>query len=436
MNITVLGLGYVGCVSAASLAKLGHRVFGIDVQDAKVALINQGKSPIVEKGMDDLLAEVVAQGRLTAARSAREAVLASDVSLVCVGTPSRENGSLDLDHVRNVSREIGRALADHTGYHMVVVRSTMLPGSLEGVVLPLLEAESGRRAGADFGVSINPEFLREGSALADYHNPPFTLIGAADARSGDVVQSLYEGIAAPVIRTDVRTAEMVKYACNAFHALKVAFANELGLFCRAQGMDSYRVMEIFVRDTQLNISPRYLMPGFAFGGSCLPKDLRALLHRARSLDLDLPVLSAILPSNQRHIEHAFRMIQRAGGKRVGVLGLSFKAGTDDLRESPMVQLVERLIGKGYDVRIYDRSVSLARIVGSNRQYIEQVIPHISTLLVSEPEEVVRHAEVLVIGNGSPEFRDALGGVRPEQVVIDLVRASDGAIAARYEGICW
>jgi GDP-mannose 6-dehydrogenase len=408
------------------------------VNPVKVDLINQGKSPIVEKYIGEIIREVVSNGQLTATVDAVDAIAQSDISLICVGTPSQANGSLDLQYVRNVSRDVGRALRERKGYHVATVRSTMLPGSVEAVVTPLIEQESGKRVGQDFGVCINPEFLREGSAVDDYYHPAFTLIGAWDQRSGDLVEAMYKDIDAPVIRSDIRTAEMVKYANNTFHALKIAFANEIGVLCKELGLDSHKVMDIFTQDTRLNISPKYLRPGFAFGGSCLPKDVHAIVHRAKSLDLDLPVLNAILPSNERQIERAFRMIQRSGRKKVGILGLSFKAGTDDLRESPMVHLVEKLLGKGCDLRIYDRNVSMARISGANKQYIEQTIPHISALLVSDISQVLTHAEVLVIGNNAPEFREVPAQIKDGQQVIDLVRIEKDTsqLNGSYQGICW
>jgi GDP-mannose 6-dehydrogenase len=314
----------------------------------------------------------------------------------------------------------------------------MLPGSAEEAVISVIEEESGKRAGIDFGLCVNPEFLREGSAVDDYHNPAFTLIGAWDERSGEALATLYQEIDAPVFQTDIRTAEMVKYVSNAFHALKVSFANEIGLFCKTMDIDSHRVMAIFTQDTRLNISAKYLQPGFAFGGSCLPKDLRALVHRAKTLDIDLPVLNSILPSNEQHIEHAFRLIQSSGTKKVGILGLSFKAGTDDLRESPMVHLAERLLGKGYDLRVYDKNVSMARVMGANKQYIEHVIPHISTLLVSETDQILTHADVLVVGNNTPEYRNIVGKVKNGQQVIDFARvqADVARLNGNYQGICW
>jgi GDP-mannose 6-dehydrogenase len=433
-RISIFGLGYVGSVSSACLAAAGHDVIGVDLAEAKVRAIGRGESPIVEEGLSDLMAEVVASGRLRATTDVNEAIAASDVSLICVGTPSLANGSLDLGYVERVSDGIGRALAAKGTYHVVVVRSTMLPGSTEARVIPTLERHLGP-VGGSFSVCYNPEFLREGSSIRDFYAPPYTIVGGDEDRAVETVASIYSAANAPVLHVSIREAEMLKYVSNAFHALKIAFANEIGLICKAHGIDSHRVMELFGRDTKLNISTAYLRPGYAFGGSCLPKDLRALVHRSRSLDLGSPVLEAIIPSNDSHIATAFEMIRRTGLKRVGFLGLSFKAGTDDLRESPLVTLVERLIGRGFDVRIMDPSVSFARIHGANRAFIEHEIPHIVSLMVEDPEVLLDHAEVLVIGNGSDEFRSILER-RPTQHVIDLVRLAEADGAARYDGIAW
>ena len=375
---------------------------------------------------------------MTATTDAKEAIRNADVSLICVGTPSQRNGDLDLTYVKTVSEDIGHALVDHDGFHVVAVRSTMLPGSVESTVIPALESASGKKVGEDFGVCINPEFLREGTAVADYHNPPITLIGANDRRSAKIISEIYEPLNAPLHVIDIRAAEMIKYTSNAFHALKVGFANEVGLLCKEMGIDSHTVMDIFVQDTQLNISPKYLKPGFAFGGSCLPKDLRAIVYRSKMLDLELPVLKSILPSNEHQLDYGFNLIEETGKKRIGILGLSFKAGTDDLRESPVVSLVERLIGKGYDLRIYDRNVSMARIVGANKRYIEQVIPHISSLLTSDLDDLLEFAEVLIVGNNAPEFQTVLSRLGPDQQVIDLVRlaAEIEHLNGNYQGICW
>lgn len=437
MKVAVLGLGYVGSVSASCLANHGHDVIGVDVNRAKVDMINRGLPPFLEPGLEELLGRAVADGRLRATTNTAQAVAASDVSLVSVGTPSRPNGSLDLQYVVKVAEEIAAALRRHSGYHVVALRSTMLPASLEETILPILREGSGRQPGVDFGLCSNPEFLREGSALKDFHRPPFTLIGAFEERSADLLQRLYAGLDAPTILTDPRTAEMVKYASNAFHGLKVAFANEIGLLCKAQGIDSHAVMDIFAKDTELNISARYMQPGFSFGGSCLPKDLRAVLHRAKSLDLELPVLRSILPSNEAHLERAVDLIERVGKRRVGLLGLSFKGGTDDLRESPMVRLAERLLGKGYDLRIADRNVSLSRLLGANKRYLEETIPHISRLLVPEIEQLLSHADTLVIGGADRDLRELLAASGKNLHVVDLVRASDASDGgADYEGICW
>lgn len=437
MKLSVFGLGYVGCVSAACFADSGNSVIGVDVNPVKIDIINSGNSPIVEEGMTDLIQRAVESGKLRATTDSKQAINESDVSLVCVGTPSRSNGALDLSHVEKVCDEIGRSLREKKTHHTIVIRSTMLPGTIERVVTPTLESASGKKVGDELTVCINPEFLREGSSIKDFYSPPFTLIGADDEARGKLVGSLYSEINAPLLITSVKTAEMVKYVCNCFHALKVSFANEIGNICKAAGVDSHEVMDIFCEDTKLNLSPYYLKPGFAFGGSCLPKDLRAITYQARMLEVEAPLLSAILPSNRLQVERAMGMIQRTGKKKIGVLGFSFKAGTDDLRESPMVTLVEWLIGKGYDVQIYDRDVSLARLFGANKEYIEKEIPHIAQLLRDDLKEVVAQTDVIVIGNKSPEFAEIRDEVKPEHVVIDLVRMfNDPLPRATYEGICW
>ena len=437
MRICVLGLGYVGAVSAACLSQEGHEVIGVDPESAKVDLINAGKSPIIEKDVGSIIEKQVAAGRLAATTDVAAAVGQADLSIVCVGTPSRANGDIELKFVRRVCEQIGTALRHHDGAPAVVFRSTMLPGTMRNVVIPALEESSGRRPGVEFGVCINPEFLREGTAVHDYYNPPKTVIGELNRASGDLLATLYARIAAPLIRTDVETAEMVKYADNAWHALKVGFANEIGNLCKGVEVDSHRVMDIFCQDTKLNLSPYYLKPGFAFGGSCLPKDLRALLYKAKTLDVAVPILSAILPSNEQQLERGVRAVIEMGSKKVGILGFSFKAGTDDLRESPVVDLTERLIGKGYDLRIYDRNVSLARIHGANRDYILNHIPHISRLMVSSIDEVLDHARTIVIGNSAAEFRDVPRRLGDGQSIIDLVRVTDSrSVNGVYEGICW
>ncbi|MGH9932740.1 MAG: nucleotide sugar dehydrogenase [Pyrinomonadaceae bacterium] len=438
MKLSVFGIGYVGCVSAACFAKAGHNVIGVDLNPTKVAIMNSGKSPIVEAGIDELIAAMVAAGRLRATTDSTAAIMNSEASLVCVGTPSNANGSLDLNHVKHVCGEIGAALKTKVERHTVVIRSTMLPGTIESLVMPALEESSGKQAGRDFGVCINPEFLREGSSLKDFYAPPFTLIGTDEAETASLVRELYAGIEAPLFVTALKTAEMVKYACNCFHALKVSFANEIGNICKAVGIDSHEVMNVFSQDTKLNLSPYYLTPGFAFGGSCLPKDLRAINYKAKQVDVEVPVLSSILPSNRLQIERAVNMVLQTGKKRIGVLGFSFKAGTDDLRESPMVTLIETLLGKGLQLAIYDRDVSLAKLFGANKQYIEREIPHISQLMRSSIDEVMSDSEVLVIGNKASEFREIEGRLGKDQIVIDLVRLFDNSVGSdgSYQGICW
>lgn len=437
MKLAVFGIGYVGCVSAACFASTGHTVIGVDVNPTKVEIINSGKSPIVEEGINELIAKVVASGHLKATTNVREAISSSELSLVCVGTPSKPNGSLDLGHIKNVCTEIGSALKEKQEHHTVVIRSTMLPGTLETLVIPTLEQYSGKQLGAGFSVCVNPEFLREGSSLKDFYAPPFTLIGADDEAAASLLRKLYSNIDAPLFVTALRTAEMVKYASNCFHALKVSFANEIGNVCKAMAIDSHEVMKVFCADTKLNLSSYYLSPGFAFGGSCLPKDLRAITYKAKELDVEVPVLSAILSSNRLQIERAVEMILRTGRKRIGVLGFSFKAGTDDLRESPMVVLIETLIGKGLQLAIYDRDVSLARLFGANKEYIEREIPHISQLMRQSIDEVLDDSELIVLGNKTEEFRRLDKKLKPNQVVIDLVRLFDEPLKNEsYQGICW
>lgn len=436
MKISVFGLGYVGAVSAGCLAKEGHEIIGVDPNPTKVDLINQGKAPIVEKGIAELIGNAVKNGSLKATTHAVNAVKQSDLSLICVGTPSQLNGALDLKYVRQVCEEIGTAIRD-LDHHIVVARSTMLPGTMSGLVIPVLEEFSGKKAGVDFGVCNNPEFLREGTAVYDFYHPPKTVIGETDAKSGDILASLYKDLPGPMIRTDVATAEMVKYTDNVWHALKVGFANEIGNICKAINLDGHKVMDIFCQDTKLNLSAYYMKPGFAFGGSCLPKDVRALTYKGRSLDLSLPILNSILPSNEEQVAKGLKMIVDKGRKKIGILGFSFKAGTDDLRESPMVEVIERLLGKGYDLRIYDKNVNIAKLMGANKDYILNHIPHISRHMVETVDEVLAFAETVVIGNGAEEFQEVFGKLGNQQVVIDLVRiVKDKRSQDGYDGICW
>jgi GDP-mannose 6-dehydrogenase len=438
MRVSVFGLGYVGAVSCGCFANDGFDVVGVDVNPAKVALMRAGQSPIVEEAIGELLAGAVRDGRLTATTDVAAAVRDTDISVVSVGTPGAPTGRLSLDAVERVSEQIGTALAGKPSRHLVVVRSTVLPGSVRGVVVPALERTSRKRLGEGFGVCFNPEFLREGSSVRDHYNPPYTLIGSWDRRDGEQAASLYARVDAELHHVTVETAEMVKYACNAFHALKITFANEMGILAQAASVDSRAVMELVCADTKLNISPRYLKPGFAFGGSCLPKDLRALLYRAREADVELPMMQAVLASNRYQIDRAVQMVLGLRRRRVSMLGISFKAGTDDLRESPLVAVTEALIGKGLDVRIFDSEVSLARLVGANKEYIEREIPHIASLLVNDLGQVVRHGEVLVVGNASPIFGSLPQYWRAGQTVIDLAGVPGLAPAdgIEYRGITW
>ncbi len=436
MKISIFGLGYVGAVSAGCLATDGHEVIGVDPNQTKVDLINAGTTPIIEKDIGEMIATTVKSGHLRATTDVRDAVLGSDMSLICVGTPSQLNGNLDLSHVRKVCEQIGAAIKDKDSFHVVVARSTMLPGSMTSVVIPSLEAASGKKAGVDFGVCNNPEFLREGTAVYDYYHPPKTVIGESDERAGEMLVKLYEKMDAPLVRTDVATAEMVKYTDNTWHAVKVAFANEIGNICKAVGIDGHKVMEIFCQDTKLNLSPYYMKPGFAFGGSCLPKDVRALTYKARSLDLELPLLDSILPSNRKQVEKGVKMIVDKGTRKIGILGFSFKAGTDDLRESPLVDVIETLLGKGYELKLYDKNVNLAALTGANQDYILNHIPHISKLMVNSMEEVLAFADTVVIGNGAAEFKQVPGLLKDGQSIVDLVRISKEQSGGQYDGICW
>jgi GDP-mannose 6-dehydrogenase len=425
-------------VSAASFANDGHEVVGVDVNPDKVRAINEGRSPIVEPGLDELLKRGADEKRLRATTNTAEAVHGTDLSLICVGTPSRKNGSLDLSYLERVCEQIGEAIKTKDAYHVVVVRSTVLPGTTHGVVIPALERQSGKKYGEGFGVAVNPEFLREGTAIKDFRQPPLTLVGHNHAADAAPTKALYETIEAPLFSTSIRVAEMMKYTSNAWHAVKVVFANEIGNLCKRVGVDSHEVMDIFCKDEKLNLSPYYLKPGFAFGGSCLPKDVRAMQYRAKEVDLDMPLINSLLNSNRLQVQHAIDQIVDTGKKKIGLLGFSFKAGTDDLRESPMVILAEALLGKGYQLCIYDKNVSLARLVGANKEYINEQIPHLSQLLCESIDEVIEQSEVIVVGNGAPEFSDAVTRCRPDQLVIDLVRIplDFSRIQAQYDGICW
>jgi GDP-mannose 6-dehydrogenase len=424
-------------VSAGCFAKEGHEIIGVDPVKTKMHLINTGKSPIVEKAIDEIIAEAVKAGRLRATDDTVQAIRDTELSFVCVGTPSQINGNLDLAHVRNVCEQIGHALRVKSARHIVVIRSTTLPGTMRRVVIPVLEENSGKNAGTDFGVCNNPEFLREGSAVMDFAFPSKTVIGEMDQASGNLLAALYTKLDAPLIRTDIETAEMIKYIDNSWHALKIGFANEIGNLCKSFSIDAHKAMEIFCQDKKLNISQAYLRPGFAFGGSCLPKDLRALTYSAKLHDLDLPILNAILPSNELQVVRGLNMIIEKGRNRIGILGFSFKEGTDDLRESPMIEIIERLTGKGYDVRIYDKNVQVARLVGANRDFILNRIPHISRLMVDNIDAVLEHAETIVIGNKSAEFESVPQRLDTGQCLVDFVRISNArSNNGAYSGICW
>jgi GDP-mannose 6-dehydrogenase len=437
MRISIFGLGYVGTVSAGCLADDGHEVVGVDPLPTKVDLINRGQSPIVETDIGEIIAATAKAGRLRATSDPGQAIRESELSFVCVGTPSQANGNLDLRYIRRICEQIGEALKSKNERHTVVIRSTILPGTMRKIVIPTLEEFSGKKAGVAFGVCNNPEFLREGSAVKDFRFPPKTVIGELDQASGDILASLYKKLDAPLIRTDIESAEMVKYIDNSWHALKIGFANEIGNLCKCLGLDAHKVMKIFCQDQKLNISPAYLSPGFAFGGSCLPKDLRALSYQAKMHDLDLPILASILPSNEMQISRGLQLIVKREHTRVGILGFSFKAGTDDLRESPMIEVIERLIGKGYDLRIYDKNVNIARLVGANRDFILNHIPHISKLMVGDIDAVLDHAETVVIGNKDPEFSKVPERLRAGQFLVDFVRIIEGrSDNGNYDGICW
>jgi GDP-mannose 6-dehydrogenase len=438
MRISIFGMGYVGAVSAACLAERGHHIVGVDINPQKVEHINAGESPVVEERIGDLIGTAVSTGSLCATTDAIEAVRDTDVSLISVGTPSRPDGSLSLTAIDAVVADIGRAIRHKGAPHTVIVRSTVLPGTTETRIAPMLAEHSGRAVGDGLDVAFNPEFLREGSSVKDFYEPPFTVVGSIGTQGEEVVAGIYRGIEAPLIRTNCQIAESVKYLCNVFHALKITFANEIGSVLKALGVDGREAMQIFCRDHSLNISPAYLRPGYAFGGSCLPKDLRAFLSLASDRQVDLPVLGSVLSSNERHIERAFRMVTAGGRRPVALFGLSFKPGTDDLRESPLVALAERLLGKGYDVKIVDQSVNVGRLIGANRAFIEREIPHLERLLVAAPEEAVAAADVIVVGHAGPAEVDAIAAGAAGRTIVDLqgVPALARTEAAVYEGICW
>jgi GDP-mannose 6-dehydrogenase len=438
MRISIFGLGYVGSVSLACLARDGHQLVGVDVDKTKLDLIRSGRSPIVEEGIQELMRDVVASGRVMVTNDARAAVLDTEVSFCCVGTPSSPNGGQNLAALLRCVEEIGAALRHKSEFHVVVVRSTVPPGTVEEQLRTVLEERSGKQSGREFGLSFQPEFLREGSSIRDFDHPPFTIVGSDCERATEVLRSLFAHLPGEFLHTSIRVAEALKLVSNAFHAVKITFANEVGRICKELGVDSQEVMRLVCRDLHLNISSAYLRPGFAFGGSCLPKDLRALTHLARSSNVEVPMLANVLPSNQVHIEHVIDRVLELGRRRVGMLGLSFKTGTDDMRESPLVTLAKRLIGEGCELRIFDPEVQLSRLLGANRNYIEQNIPHIGTLLCEEPDEVLEPSELILVGLLEPALCERLEYLcRPHQHVIDLVGLPNRArLRAGYEGVCW
>jgi GDP-mannose 6-dehydrogenase len=438
-RISVFGLGYVGTVSAACFAHQGNEVIGVDLSPGKVEAMEAGRSPIVEPRLGDLIAQCHQSRLLRATSDSAAAVLTSDISFLCVGTPSLRNGKLDLGHIEPVCREIGETLKKKDSFHLIVLRSTVLPGTAESIVVPALEKASGKRMGPEFGVCVNPEFMREGTAVNDFLEPSMTVIGASEPGHSRMLRELYAWAPGRIFETSFRSAEMVKYVCNAWHATKVSFANEVGALAKELGVDAESVVEIFLADSKLNISSSYLKPGFAFGGSCLPKDVRALNYRAKELDLELPLFESLLPSNESHLERAVAMVLATGKKKIAVLGLSFKAATDDLRESPQVQLVKRLIGEGREIQIWDDNVSLGRLIGSNRQYIEEVIPHVGSLLSTNLEQVLQRAEVVIIGTRGIDKSVLDSHLRPTHFVVDLVnleKSKRPTASNSYEGICW
>lgn len=437
MNISIFGLGYVGVVSAGCLASRGHNIIGVDINEVKVDMLSKGLSPIVEKDLPELLLKAVKESKLSATTDTNDAIMRTEASIICVGTPSRANGSLNTRYLEGVCEQIAECISRKSEAHILIFRSTMLPGTMKDTIIPILEKKSGKKHNEGFHVVFNPEFLRESTAVYDFNNPPKTVVGADCEEVAQKVMSIYANIPGPKITTKVEVAEMVKYVDNNFHALKISFANEIGVICKSIGLDSHEVIDIFLQDTKLNISPVYLKPGFAFGGSCLPKDLRAINYMAKMNDLETPLLNSIIPSNNVQILSAIKKIISFGRKKIGIAGFSFKEGTDDLRESPLIEVIETLLGKGYDLKLYDKNVSLAKLMGANKEYIENHIPHISQLMVASLDELIEDREVIVIGNKDEEFKRLLSECNKEQIVYDLVRIGGFKDAkGKYEGICW
>lgn len=437
-RISIFGLGYVGAVSLACLARDGHEITGVDIDENKLSLLRAGQAPIVETGIQELMGTVVREGRVHVTDSVRHAILGTDISFVCVGTPAGSNGNQDLTAITHLAEQIGSVLAEKDSRHVIVIRSTVRPGTVEEVIQPILEQRSGLKAGQGFSLCFQPEFLREGSSIHDYDHPPLTLIGAQDDYAVAMLRSIFGHLPCEFIRTSIRTAEMMKYACNAFHALKVTFANEIGRISQAVDVDPHEVMRLLCMDRRLNISSAYLRPGFAFGGSCLPKDLKALLYLAKSADVELPMLANVLPSNAVHIQHAIDRVLATGKRSIGMIGLSFKAGTDDLRESPLVVMAEHFIGKGLQLCAYDPQVHIARLLGSNRRFIEESIPHIASLMTDDLKKLVQESDVLVVSMKTPEVVAALAAhTRSDQLLLDIAVLPDRtAHRAQYLGVCW
>jgi GDP-mannose 6-dehydrogenase len=427
MKVAIFGMGYVGCVSAAVFAREGHDVTGVDTSQTKIGALLRGESPVLEPGLGDLIRRAHAEGRLVATTNAVEAARNAEIIFVCVGTPSSANGAVNSSALERVASDIGGAIAGRRDYPVVALRSTVLPVVIDTVLIATLERASGMRLGPDFGLVVNPEFLREGSAIRDFDEPPFTVLGTGEARAATIMRELYAFLEAPIVVVERPTAALVKYACNSFHALKVAFANEIAAVSSSAGVDGKEVMRLLCMDNKLNISAAYLKPGMPFGGSCLPKDVRAIAHYGRRQDVPVPLLESILESNRLQIEMCVQRVLAHGRARVGIFGMSFKAGTDDLRESPTIAIVEALLGKGIQIAIYDGRVSLAQLIGANREYVELHLPHIATLLRPTPEEVLAESDVLVIANGDSEFSDLSDRLRPGQVLIDLVGMTNSSL---------
>jgi GDP-mannose 6-dehydrogenase len=438
VKISIFGLGYVGAVSLACLARDGHEVRGVDIDQVKLDLITDGQTPIIEEGMAGLMSDVAKSGLVNVTQDVNEAISNSEISFICVGTPSAANGSQNQSALLRLSEQLGLAIAHKDNYHIFVLRSTVTPGTLEDVMRPIIEEKSGKKDGVDFDLCFQPEFLREGSSIKDYDNPPFTVIGSNSERASNKIRELFGHLPCEFHVCSVKTAKMLKFCCNDFHALKITFANEVGRLSQSLGVDPHEVMSLICKDTQLNISPVYLKPGFSFGGSCLPKDLRATVHMAKMRDIEVPMLAGILQSNMIHTEHAINEVLETGKRTVGIIGLSFKSGTDDLRESPMVTITEQLIGKGVTLAIYDPEVNLSRLLGTNKRYINKSIPHIGEIMVDNCEELIRNCEVLVVGLNDKALVDLIHKtIRPKQIVLDLVNIPEHeTLDCDYRGVCW